>query len=116
MREKFEIVNGIKKDWLIRRIGLHYITFALHDTNGYVGDFGSAHGIKQLYEALSTYPLIHSFLGTGFSEQLDDLEAELELAIQNTTDPEIKAGAEHVLGLIRECEDAAFITDEWHQE
>ena len=93
-------------------VGEDYITFALHDTNGYVGDFGSAHGIKQLYEALATYPLIHSFLATGFSEQLDDLEAELELAIQNTTDPEIKAGAEHVLGLIHECEDAAFITDE----
>lgn len=88
------------------------MTFALHDTNGYVGDMGSAHGLMQLQEAFANYPLINSFLLNGISEQLDELEAELELAIERATDPVIKEGAEFLLGLIHECEDAAFITDE----
>ena len=88
------------------------MTFALHDTNGYVGDMGSAHGLMQLQEVFANYPLINSFLLNGISEQLDELEDELEVAIEKTTDPEIKRGGEFLLGLIHECEDAAFITDE----
>jgi len=88
------------------------MTLALHDTNGYVGDIGSGSGLKQLHDAFVFHPLINSFLTTGFSEQLDDLEKELRYAIEQTSDPEIRAGAEHVLGLIQECEDAAFIMDE----
>jgi hypothetical protein len=88
------------------------MTLAIHDTEGYVGNLGSASGLSELAEAFAPYPLINSFLQNGFSEQLDGLEAELELAIQKATEPEIRDGGELLLGLIHACENSAFITDE----
>ena len=43
------------------------------------------------------------FFETGISEDLDGLEKELSEALKTVTDPEIKAGGEHLLGLIQEC-------------
>jgi len=88
------------------------MTLALHDTEGYVGDLGSVNGLIQLREAFILYPLLNSFLTKGFSEQLDDLEIELDYAIQRVDDPVIRDGGEYLLSLIRVCENAAYITDE----
>jgi hypothetical protein len=88
-----------------------YMTFALHDTEGYVGDLGSATHLTRLHEAFAGYPVINAFFETGFSEQLDELEAELELAIERATNPDIKEGGEHLLRLFQVCENAAFIPE-----
>jgi len=89
------------------------MSYQLYDVKGYLGDFATADGLKQLREAIYSKGenAAFEFLELGASLITDELEENLKDLIKKIKEPSVKETLKNLIKLMNGAELAIIIND-----